>query len=115
MRQLFLFALVAVFSFSSFSVKHGLIANEDCITVLNSLITATGDATSLSVKDKTGLLEKATNAKEAYLSGKMDDALDKLYDYESKLEELVDAPKPKISSTDYESLNQAVKAVIACL
>lgn len=115
MRQLFLFALIAGFSFSSFSVKHGLIANEDCIKVLNSLISATGDATSLSAKDKTGLQEKATNAKEAYSSGKMDDALDKLYDYESKIEELEEGPKTKISSTDYESLTKAVKAAIACL
>ena len=115
MRQLFLFALIALFSFSSFSVKPGLIANEDCIAELNSLISATGDATSLSVKDKTGLVGKATDAKEAYTSGKMDDTLDKLYDYESKLEELVEGPKPKISSTDYESLTKAVKTVIACL
>ena len=115
MRQLFLFALIAVFSFSSFTVKDGLITNEDCIKQLNSLISATGDATSLIVKDKTGLQEKATNAKEAYSSGKMDDALDNLYDYESKVEELADGPKPKISSTDYESLTKAVKAAIACL
>ena len=115
MRQLILFALIAVFSFSSFSVKHEFVTNEDCIKQLNSLISATSDATSLIVKDKTGLQEKATNAKEAYSSGKMDDALDNLYDYESKVEELADGPKPKISSTEYESLTKAVKAAIACL
>lgn len=115
MRQLFLFAVIALFSFGNFSANPGSGVNAECILELNSLISSTGDATSLSMKDKNGLLVKAINAKEAYLPGKTGDALDKLYDYQSKLEQLINAPKPKISGTDYEFFNQEVGAAIDCL
>jgi hypothetical protein len=90
----------------------------DCVPSLDNLITVTGSATSLTGKEQGGLIKIASDAKNLYLIGKTNDALKKLYDYQTKLDQLaatLSNPNPKISGSDRQALQTALNQAIACI
>ena len=61
------------------------------------------------------LTSKLQGAKVKLDQGKFDDALRKLNDFRSKVEQLRDAGKPKISAGDAQALIEAVDDAVACV
>ena len=119
MRRLFLLTLASViFLTNVFATITSHKLNQDCVAVLDNLISATTNASSLGTKDKEGLLAKATGAKSDYVAGKTADALKKLNDYGAKLSQLeatAGSAKAKISPSDAQALRTALNAAITCL
>jgi hypothetical protein len=64
---------------------------------LDGLFDATGYLTFTNSKDLTGLQGKVTEAQAKLAEGKDCDATQKLRDYQSKLDKLLGAAKPKVS------------------
>ena len=88
---------------------------DECQAAIGVLISATSAAESLSNKDAAGLLGKAQNASLKLNQGKFADALQKLLDYQAKINDLSRARKPKISTDDFTTLSTKVADAIACV
>ena len=86
----------------------------DCQVLIADLSADTAGATSLG-KNGPGLVGKADDASAKLGEGKVGDALEKLRDYDSTLDVLFLAPKPKVSEADYATLNTEVASAIACI
>jgi len=117
MRQFFVSLFFAAFAFTSMAAHQTTKSVNDCVASLDNLITATSSATSLTGKEQGGLIKIASDAKNLYLIGKTSDALKKLYDYQTKLDQLATTlsnPNPKISGSDRQALEAALSEVIAC-
>ena len=92
-------------------------ANADiptCQLLLDSLRSQT-EAVDISAKDRATLLSKVDDAKAKINQAKFCDALEKLNDYRAKVNDLLNAPKPKISQEDADSLLTLVNDAIACI
>jgi hypothetical protein len=76
----------------------------ECITYLTTLCDDTSDAGSLKTRDQNGLIGKVLNANVKLTQDKVSDASKKLDDYDTKLNALNDARKPKISDEDFVKL-----------
>jgi hypothetical protein len=85
-----------------------------CQVLIEDLSADTAAATSLG-RAGAGLVAKADAAAVKLDESKTADALEKLLDYDSTLDALFSAPKPKVSETDYAALNTDVEAAIACI
>lgn len=118
MRQFFLFICVTAFAFTSLASSGSTKSLSDCTPSLDNLIAVTSGVTSLTAKEQGGLIKIATDAKNLYLIGKTSDALKKLNDYQTKLDQLAATlanPNPKISASDRQTLQTALTEAIACL
>jgi hypothetical protein len=118
MRHFFLSLFLAAFVFTSVAAHKSSKSFSDCIPFLENLITVTGSVTSLAEKDEGGLINKASEAKNLYSIGKTEDALQKLQDYQTKLDQLeatLSTSKPKISALDEQTLQTALNEAIACV
>jgi hypothetical protein len=116
MRQLFLSLFVAAFAFTSVAAHKNKSLN--CTASLDNLIAVTNSVTSLTSKEQAGLIKIASDAKNLLLIGKANDALNKLYNYQTKLDQLaatLSDPKPKITATDEQTLRTALNEAIACV
>ena len=86
----------------------------DCQVLIADLSVDAAAAASLG-KNGAGLVAKADAASEKLGENKVGDALEKLRDYDSTLDLLSLAPKPKVSAADYATLNTEVESAIACV
>ena len=110
----FAVVLVAVALLAAVSPAEATTVDE-CQAAIGVLISATSAAQSLSDRDEAGLLSKAQNASLKLNQGKFADALQKLLDYQAKINALSLAAKPKISTGDFTTLSTAVADAIACV
>lgn len=92
-----------------------LVTGIPCFTELDALCTATQDAASLKNRDRDSLIGKVVGASIKLSQDKVGDSVAKLADYERKLNQLIDAPKPKISGGDADSLSGALISAQLCL
>lgn len=90
-------------------------ATDLCIANAEVLRLATVGAESLGVKDEATLESKALDAQVKLAEGKPVDALTKLQEYSTKLDSLILAAKPKITSDDSQTLSPLVADAIACV
>ena len=65
--------------------------------------------------DRAGLLGKLDEASAKLAEGKLDDAIQKLTDFRTRVEELAAAPKPKIGADDAAALIAGADDAIACI
>jgi hypothetical protein len=86
-----------------------------CELSLDALRTVTEGAESLSDKDRAALLSKVASATVKVNQAKFCDALDKLNDYKAKVNDLLNARKPKISAEDAAALLSLVDDAIECV
>ena len=87
----------------------------ECQVLIADLSADTSGAGSLAPKARAGLVGKADAAAAKLDAGKVADALVKLTDYDSTLEALHSAAKPKVSDDDFQLLNDDVDAALACV
>ena len=109
---------VAAFAFTGVTAHSTTKSLSDCVPTLDNLVAVTGSVTSLTAKEQGGLIKIASDARNLYLIGKTSDALNKLRDYQTKLDQLAATlgnPKPKISASDEQILQAALNESIACL
>ena len=85
-----------------------------CQLLLDSLRSQT-EAVDISAKDRATLLSKVDDAKAKINEAKFCDALEKLNQFTAKVNELLNAPKPKISQEDAASLLSIANDAIACV
>ena len=88
---------------------------EECQVLITVLSTDTAAAQSLTEKTRTGLVDKAADAAAKLEAGKVADVLAKLTDFDSTLEALHAADKPKVSDDDFAVLNAEVDAALSCV
>lgn len=86
-----------------------------CEDQLANLCAATGLANSLKTRDRDTLVSKVLGAAVKLDQGKPLDADQKLEGYESTLTSLINAPKPKISEDDANSLSSALTSARMCV
>lgn len=87
----------------------------ECQAAINVVVTDTQAASSLSAKDEAGLVGKAQNAALKLDQGKFADALQKLIDFQTSLNALHLAAKPKVSEADFATLSADIDAAITCV
>jgi hypothetical protein len=87
---------------------------DTCQLLLDSLRLQT-EAVDISAKDRATLLSKVDEAKAKINQAKFCDALEKLNDFKAKVNELLNAPKPKVSQEDADSLVLLVNDAVACI
>lgn len=87
----------------------------DCEAELTSLCAGTEAAGSLKGRDRDGLVSKVVGASIKISQEKILDAEQKLADYELKLTSLGDAPKPKISEEDADTLSGLLIGAQICV
>jgi FIMAH domain-containing protein len=88
----------------------------ECKALIDTLITETQGVTITgrnADKDRAGLLGKLSNAEIKLDQGKFADAIQKLQDYETKVNQLLAAGN--ISSTDANTLLSGAEAAITCI
>lgn len=92
-------------------------ANIACHDELALLCAATDAATSLKSRDRDTLVSKVLGAGTKLSQGKVDDANQKLQNYEDKLNALIDPPggKAKISPGDADTLMERLIAARMCV
>lgn len=118
MRQLLLSVFVAAFAFTSVAAHKNTKSFNDCIPSFDNLVAVTTSATSLTGKEEAGLIKIASDAKNLYSIGKIEDAVVKLQNYQLKLDQLaatVSNPNPKINAWDEAALRTALNETIACV
>ena len=103
----------AIVAGSAVAVPARAATIQDCQTLIGELRTATTDATSL---DKMGpLLVAKLDSAALRLGDKTGDALAKLVDYDTALDALHAAPKPKVNDADYAILDSSIADPISCV
>jgi hypothetical protein len=93
---------------------HATTTVGECRVLIEDLSANTAAATSLG-RAGAGLVAKADAAAIKLDENKTADALEKLLDYDSTLDALLSAAKPKVSEIDHATLNTEVEAAIACI
>lgn len=93
---------------------HAATADE-CQALITVLSTDTAAAQSLSETTRTGLVDKAADAAAKLEAGKVADALAKLTDFDTTLEALHIAAKPKVSDEEFALLNADADAALNCV
>jgi hypothetical protein len=89
--------------------------SEGCSATIAQLQQATVDAVSLSDRTEVALVNKAVSADEKLSEGKIIDSLLKLEDYQAALDALATPEKPKITSSDYQTLSDARQLATDCV
>lgn len=92
-----------------------LVTGVPCFTQLDELCAATEAAESLTSRDRDTLISKVVGASIKLGQDKVEDAVAKLGDYEIKLNQLIEAPKAKLSSADADTLSSALISAQLCL
>jgi hypothetical protein len=113
-KLLALTAAAAIVAGSAVAAPAQAATAQDCETLIGRLRTATNDATSLG-KSGPPLVDKLDSAALKLGENKIGDALQKLVDYDTTLDALHAAPKPKVSEADYASLDSGIADAIACV
>ena len=120
LAALLLVGAIALPATASSATPEEVASCQTTISALNRDLTATDpltdtftNFTSLSVKDRTGLSGKLTEASQKLGQGKYRDALDKLVDFRARVGELQAAGK--ITTADATGLLTGVDAAIACV
>jgi len=106
---------IAVFGLSMLLAARPVSAD---ITTCHQLIASLREATegvTISDKDRATLLSKLDGADVKIDQAKFCDALQKLTDYRNTVNSLLNAPKPKISAEDANTLLTGVNDAIACV
>lgn len=88
----------------------------DCASLIAELRTATGSAEIIgrnADKDRAGLIDKLDMAAEKLEAGKLEDAVQKLVDFQDKVQQLAGAGK--MSFADAGQLSAAADLAIACI
>ena len=106
-------ALICAASAALASPAHAATV-EDCQVLIADLSVDTPAAASLG-RNGPGLVAKADAASAKLGENKVGDVLEKLRDYDSTLDGLFLASKPKVSAADYATLNTDVESAIACV
>lgn len=88
---------------------------DDCQGLITLLDRDTAGAQSLTARARAGLLDKAEAASTKLDAGKVSDASAKLTDFDSTLDALHGAAKPKVSEEDFVLLSGDVDAALACV
>jgi hypothetical protein len=92
-----------------------LVEDSICFDDLKILCDATSAAGSLSTRDRNGLIGKVLSANVKLTKNKVIDAGGKLDNYETKLDDLNEARKEKITPEDYVILLREVLEAQMCL
>ena len=120
MRLVRLFAaLVAAFAFGGLAVgtAAGAATAEDCQAQLATLRsdTAAAETSFTNANSVTGLVGKLDAASTKLADGKNADAVDKLGDFQTTLNALATAPKPKVDATTAQALTAEAQGVTDCV
>ena len=91
------------------------LVESDCITELRTLCDDTRYADSLGTRDQNGLIGKVLNANVKLSQDKVSDASKKLDNYDTKLNDLNEASKAKISNQDFVTLMDDVLKAQMCV
>ena len=119
MKKLLIFALVLTLLSAGLPV---LVAQAQTVTDCQVLIDQTAaDLAGVTIggnnaeQTRAGLNAKLTDASTKLAEGKYQDAIAKLLDFETTVEKLATAAKPKISQADAQLLIADADAAIACI
>ena len=115
MKKLFAAAAIATSLTALLTAPAQATTVGECHELIAGLRADTAAATSLAPKARAGLEVKADAAATKLDAGKIDDALGKLTDYDSTLDALRGAAKPKVSDADVLVLCGDVDAALACV
>lgn len=113
--KLFAAAAIALGATAAFTTPAHATTAGECQVLIDVLEADTKAAPSLSTKTEAGLVGKAEDAKAKLDAGKVADAFQKLADYDSTLEAIHSAAKPKVSDDDFWLLNSDVDAAFECV
>jgi len=112
--------IIRIFAAGLFTLSMLLVARPasaditTCHQLIASLRLATQGVT-ISDKDRAGLLSKLDGADVKINQAKFCEALQKLTQFRDTINSLLNAPKPKISQDDANTLLTGVNDVIACV
>ena len=110
--------LVAVLAFLAVAVGSGAGGTSaDCTAQLSELQRnpVEAEATFTNAKDFAHLVQKLDAASSELAAGKNADAVQKLRDFQAKLNALATPPKPKVDPALASSLVRQAEAVIGCV
>jgi hypothetical protein len=116
--RLLVAALVATFAFVGLAVGTASATTvEDCQAQLATLRsdTVAAQTSFTNESDFTGEVAKLDAASTKLAEGKSTDAVEKLVDFQSTLNSLATASKPKVDATTAQTLNAEAQGVIDCI
>jgi hypothetical protein len=118
MKKLILLTLVAMLALAAFPSIAQAQTLEEC----QSLIAQTSsDLAGVTIggnnpdQTRASLQSKLVGASTKLTEGKNEDAIAKLVDFQTSVQKLSDAPKPKISQADAQLLTDDANNAIACI
>ena len=117
-RKLILFALVAILALAAFPSTAQAQTIEECQSLIVQTSSALAGVTiggNNPDQARAGLQSKLVGASTKLAEGKNDDAVAKLVDFQTSVERLATAPKPKISQADAQLLITDANNAIACI
>lgn len=90
---------------------------EECQAELTTLRadTVAAEASFANAKDFNGLIAKLDTASAKLVTGKNADAVEKLIDFQTRLDALATAPKPKLDPDVAQALSLEADEVVACI
>lgn len=118
MTKIFLTFFVAAIAFTDVAADKSQGSVNNCTLSFENLIAVTNSVSSLSSKEQAGLIKIASDAKHLYSIGKTTDALEKLFNFQTKLDQLAATlgnPNPKISLSDEQILRTALNETLSCV
>ena len=114
--------LLTLMAGSAMAIKPGAdlpdcakMVSNSCSLQLQALCDATDAAISLRDRDRNTLVSKVLGAAVKLTQGKADDADEKLYKYELKLDSLINAPKAKITDGDADAISLVLTPAQTCV
>ena len=116
--RLLVAALVAALAFVGLAVSTaGATTAQDCQSQLATLRadTVAAESSFTNAKDATNEVAKLDAASSKLTEGKNADAVDKLVDFQSTLNALSTAAKPKVTASTAQNLNAEAQSVIDCI
>lgn len=108
-------AAIALGATAALTTPAQAATTDECQVLIAALSSDTAAADSLSDKARASLSIKAESAAAKLDAGKLTDAQTKLTDYESALNALHLAAKPKVSDVDFVLLSEDVEAASFCV
>jgi hypothetical protein len=91
---------------------------EECQAKIDALVTQTASAEFFgrnAERDRAGLLDKLDQATAKLAEAKFADAIEKLTDFRTTVEEFIPGPKPKINPDDAAALIAGANDAVACI
>ena len=111
-------AVAVVLAVTGLTVAANAATVDDCQAKIATLATQTASAQFFGQNadmNRAGLLSKLDDASAKLAEAKFADAIQKLTDFRTKVEELNAAPKPKIDPDDAAALIAGANDAIACI